>query len=137
VTVIDERRAKAWAACVCVLACCLSHAAAQSATQAAGAPIDPAKWRPFALQRAVDAASAVADPYRRAETFASIAKAQVLIGESPHKSIVDALAAADKVSQAEFKGWVLQEIVLAQLAADEHGGGAEHRGQNAGPHLSR
>lgn len=113
------RRATAWATFACMLACCCSHVARSDEVSAPNAPSDPAKWRQLALERARSAAEQVADPYRRAETFANIAKAQVIVGEPPHKSIADALAAADKVSPAEFKGWVLHEIVLAQIAADD------------------
>jgi tetratricopeptide (TPR) repeat protein len=100
-----------------VLACFLSHAARSQDTAAAAS--DPAQWRQLALERAIGAAEQIADPYRRAETFASIAKAQIVVGVTPHGAIAQALAAAQKVSQAEFKGWVLHEIVLAQIAADD------------------
>lgn len=86
---------------------------------ASGVGNDPAQWRQLALDRALASAEAIADPYRRAETLASVAKAQVAVGQAPHKSIAAALAAAEKVQQAEFKGWVLYEIVLAQIAADD------------------
>jgi tetratricopeptide (TPR) repeat protein len=128
-----SRRASGRTLWICTLACCLSLATAQPQE---GAPGDPKQWRHIALERAVAAADHVTDPYRRAETLASVARAQVALGESPHKSIVDALAAAEKVTPAEFKGWVLHEIVLAQIAADDLIGAREtvDRIQASRPH---
>ena len=42
---------------------------------------DPVQWRGVALARALAAAETIDDPYRRAETLASIARVQTLIGD--------------------------------------------------------
>src|SRR4029079_15616954 len=52
---------------------------------------DPQQWRGVALARALAAADTIDNPYRRAETLASIARVQTLIGETardrtPHRS---------------------------------------------------
>ena len=56
---------------------------------------DPVQWRGVALARALAAAETIDDPYRRAETLASIARVQTLIGTSaPDRTIHEALAAS-------------------------------------------
>jgi tetratricopeptide (TPR) repeat protein len=81
---------------------------------------DPVQWRGVALSRALAAAETIDDPYRRAETLASIARVQTLIGTSaPDRTIHQALAAVEKIREPAFRDWVLNDIVLAQIAADD------------------
>ncbi len=85
---------------------------------------DPAQWRSIALARAQTAAAEVEDPYRQAEVLASIARAQASV-EGPaaaEKIIRQALAVAARIQSDEFRGWVLHDIVQAQLAADDLAG---------------
>jgi tetratricopeptide (TPR) repeat protein len=95
------------------------------ATLAAESPdkeiADPAQWRSIALARAQSAAAEVADPYRQAEVLAAIARAQATV-EGPaaaEKLIKQALAVAARIQTDEFRGWVLHDIVEAQIAADD------------------
>ena len=85
------------------------------------------QWRRLAIDRAVTAASAIADPYRRAEAFTGIARAQVLADDTraAEAAIRSALAAAVQVAEPAFRGWVLHDIVLAQIAADDPIGAAQ------------
>jgi ribosomal protein S20 len=107
----------------------LPVAAVQATNELAKAPeparlresADPSQWRSIALERAQTAAGAIDDPYRRAEAFASIARAQVLVEAtaSADRTIHQALSAAERVPEPAFRGWVLHDIVLAQIAADD------------------
>ena len=81
---------------------------------------DPVQWRGVALARALAAAETIDDPYRRAETLASIARVQTLINTSaPDRTIHEALAAVEKIREPAFRDWVLNDIVLAQIAAED------------------
>jgi len=81
---------------------------------------DPLQWRTVALSRALAAAGTIEDPYRRAETLASIARVQTLIAESSaDRTIHEALAAVAQIREPAFRDWVLNDIVLAQIAADD------------------
>ena len=81
---------------------------------------DPVQWRGVALVRALAAAETIDDPYRRAETLASIARVQTLIDTSaPDRTIHEALAAVEKIREPAFRDWVLNDIVLAQIAAED------------------
>jgi tetratricopeptide (TPR) repeat protein len=84
-------------------------------------PADPSQWRRIALDRALFAAENIDDPYRRAEAFAGIARAQVLVDDLPQadRTIHRALDAAGQVAEPAFRGWVLCDVVLAQIAADD------------------
>jgi len=53
---------------------------------------DPQQWRGVALARALAAADTIDDPYRRAETLASIARVQTLIGETRRPQVLGCLA---------------------------------------------
>src|SRR6185503_18183228 len=65
----------------------------------------------------------ITDPYRRAETLASIARVQTLIGESAtDRTIHQALAAVEQIREPAFRDWVLNDIVLAQIAAEDLAG---------------
>jgi tetratricopeptide (TPR) repeat protein len=87
---------------------------------------DPLQWRGLALARALAAAETVADPYRRAETLASIARVQTLIGESASdRTIHQALAAVAQIREPAFRDWVLNDVVLAQIAAEDLAGARE------------
>ena len=87
---------------------------------------DPLQWRGLALARALAAAETVADPYRRAETLASIARVQTLIGESAtDRTIHQALAAVEQIREPAFRDWVLNDVVLAQIAAEDLAGARE------------
>jgi tetratricopeptide (TPR) repeat protein len=81
----------------------------------------PTRWRSLALTRALVAADQIEDPYRRAEVLAAIARAQVSVegATAGDKAIHQALAAASRIDAAEFRGWVLNDIVLAQIAAED------------------
>src|SRR5262245_15177631 len=71
------------------------------------ADADPAQWRSISLAHALEAAALVEDPYRRAESFAAIARAQALL-EGPavaDRSIRQALEATKAISAPEFQGW--------------------------------
>jgi len=84
---------------------------------------DPVQWRGVALARALAAADTITDPYRRAETLASIARVQTLIGESAtDRTIHQALAAVEQIREPAFRDWVLNDIVLAQIAAEDLAG---------------
>ena len=84
---------------------------------------DPLQWRAVALARALAAADSVTDPYRRAETLASIARVQSLIGESAtDRTIHQALAAVEQIREPAFRDWVLNDVVLAQIAAEDLAG---------------
>jgi tetratricopeptide (TPR) repeat protein len=87
---------------------------------------DPLRWRGVALGRALAAAESISDPYRRAETLANIARVQTSIGErAPDRTIHQALAAVDQVREPAFRDWVLNDVVLAQIAADDLAGARE------------
>lgn len=111
---------------------CFATGATQSAAQPAldkttTDGVDPSQWRRIALDRALIAAGEVDDPYRRAEAFAGIARAQVLVEDTSaaDRTIHQALAAAQQVAEPDFRGWVLHEVVLAQIAADDMLGARE------------
>ncbi len=71
-------------------------------------------------------AETIADPYRRAETLASIARVQTLIGESASdRTIHQALAAVAQIREPAFRDWVLNDVVLAQIAAEDLVGARE------------
>lgn len=104
--------------------CVLSDVGAQSEgiiPDESIAASDPSAWRQIALDRALNSAAAVTDPYRRAELLASIARAQVLIDDThaADGTVRAALTAADQIAERAFQDWVLQEIVLAQIATDD------------------
>lgn len=81
---------------------------------------DPLQWRAVALSRALAAAETIEDPYRRAEALASIARVQTLIAESSaDRTIHLALAAVEQIREPAFRDWVLNDVVLAQIAADD------------------
>ena len=81
---------------------------------------DPVQWRGVALTRALAAAQAVDDPYRRAETLASIARVQTLIGEAAtDRTIHQALTAIAQIREPAFRDWVLNDVVHAQIAAED------------------
>jgi hypothetical protein len=87
---------------------------------------EPLQWRNLALDRALTAANAISQPYRRAQALASIARTQTLIAErAADKTIHQALAAAREVPEPAFRDWALYEIVLAQIAADDFIGARE------------
>jgi tetratricopeptide (TPR) repeat protein len=94
------------------------------ATLAHTEPVDdPLQWRGVALARALAAADTVTDPYRRAETLASIARVQTQIGESAtDRTIHQALAAVAQIREPAFRDWVLNDVVLAQIAAEDLAG---------------
>lgn len=99
---------------------CALHGAG---VQSGGIPeaADPPAWRHIALDRALSNAASVADPYRRAGALASIARAQVLVDDThaADGTIRAALTAAQQIAERAFQDWVLQEIVLAQIATDD------------------
>jgi tetratricopeptide (TPR) repeat protein len=106
---------------IIVVAILLGVRAAFSAESPDSAITDPAQWRSIALARAQRAAADVQDPYRQAEVLAASARAQATV-EGPaaaEKTIRQALAAAARIQADEFRGWALNEIVLAQIAADD------------------
>lgn len=82
---------------------------------------DPVLWRNTAVERALQSAAEVADPYRRAEVETGIARAQARIGElsAAERTLHTALKSAEAISEPTFQGWVLHEIVLAQIAAND------------------
>jgi hypothetical protein len=81
---------------------------------------DPLEWRAVALSRALAAAHSIEDPYRRAEALASIARVQTLIPESSvDRTIHEALAAVAQIREPAFRDWVLTDVVLAQIAAED------------------
>lgn len=87
---------------------------------------DPVQWRGLALARALAAAESVTDPYRRAEALASIARVQTVIGESAtDRTIHQALAAVAEIREPAFRDWVLNDVVLAQIAAEDFAGARE------------
>lgn len=99
--------------------CVLQGAGAQSSEIPEA--FDPPAWRHIALDRALSNAASVTDPYRRAEALASIARAQVLVDDThaADGTIRAALTAAQQITERPFQDWVLQEIVLAQIATDD------------------
>ena len=106
---------------IIVVAILLSVRAALAIDSPDAAISDPAQWRSIALARAQRAAADVQDPYRQAEVLTSSARAQATL-EGPaaaEKIIRQALAAAARIQADEFRGWALNEIVLAQIAADD------------------
>jgi len=87
---------------------------------------DPQQWRGVALTRALAVADTIEDPYRRAETLASIARVQTLIGETAaDRTIHLALAGVEQIREPAFRDWVLNDIVLAQIAAEDLAGARE------------
>jgi tetratricopeptide (TPR) repeat protein len=101
-------------------------AAAISLLSVAARAEDPLQWRSVALTRALAAAGSIEDPYRRGETLASIARVQTLIPESAvDRTIHEALAAVAQIREPAFRDWVLNDIVLAQIAADDPLGARE------------
>jgi tetratricopeptide (TPR) repeat protein len=81
---------------------------------------NPLEWRAVALSRALAAAHSIEDPYRRAESLASIARVQTLIPESSvDRTIHEALAAVAQIREPAFRDWVLNDVVLAQIAAED------------------
>lgn len=80
----------------------------------------PPQWRAIALGRALETAASIQDPYRRAETLASIARAQAGDDARAADRIIEqALVAAREVHEPEFRGWVLHDVVLARIARDD------------------
>ena len=106
---------------------CVASAFAVAPTNAPGVATtvgDAATWRSAALSGAMQTAGAIDDPYRRAEALASIARTQAAVEDAgtTNRTINQALAAANNVNETEFRGWVLHDIVLAQIAVDDlHG----------------
>jgi hypothetical protein len=81
----------------------LASVAVTAAIARAQSVDDPVQWRGVALARALAAAETIDDPYRRAETLASIARVQTLIGTSaPDRTIHEALAAVEKIREPAF-----------------------------------
>lgn len=81
----------------------------------------PSQWRTIALGRSLEAAAAITDPYRRAQALAHIARVQA-VGDDARatdRTIEQALGATHDVQEAEFRGWVLHDVVLAQIARDD------------------
>lgn len=106
---------------IIVVAILSSARAAFSAESPDSAVADPVRWRAIALTRAQTAAAEVQDPYRQGDVLASIARAQATV-EGPaaaEKIIRQTLAVAARIPSDEFRGWVLNDIVLAQIAADD------------------
>src|SRR4029453_15747886 len=100
--------------------------AATAALSHAQSVDDPQQWRGVALARALAAADTIEDPYRRAETLASIARVQTLIGEAAtDRTIHQPPAGVQATREPAFPGWVLNDIVLAQIAADDLAGARE------------
>jgi tetratricopeptide (TPR) repeat protein len=94
--------------------------AVTAATTRAQSVEDPLQWRGVALSRALAAAETIDDPYRRAETLASIARVQTLIGTAAQdRTVHQALAAVEKIREPAFRDWVLNDIVLAQIASED------------------
>jgi tetratricopeptide (TPR) repeat protein len=99
-----------------------TQAVEQSPTHSVTArvPDDPREWRSVALARALTTAEGISDPYRRAEGLASIARAQTVVAESStDRTIHQALAAVAQIREPAFRDWVLNDVVLAQIAADD------------------
>ena len=87
---------------------------------------DPQQWRSIALSRALAAADTIEDPYRRAETLASIARVQTVVAESAvDRTIHQALTAVTQIREPAFRDWALNDVVLAQIAADDLAGARE------------
>jgi tetratricopeptide (TPR) repeat protein len=87
---------------------------------------DPLQWRSIALARALAAAESIEDPYRRAEALAGIAHVQTLVAESAvDRTIHQALAAVGQIREPAFRDWVLNDIVLAQIANEDLAGARE------------
>lgn len=107
---------------VAALACMLASLAA--ADDSGG---NLQQWRRVALDRAIQAAGAISDPYRRAEALAGIARAQVAAddAQAAEAAIRSALVAAKQVAEPAFRDWALYDIVLAQIAADDAIGAAQ------------
>lgn len=116
-----KRRFVVSASAVLAVMCCGAPTLALATDPSAIADTDPAQWRQVALNYAVDLAANVEDPYRRAEVLASIARAQVSVAgaSAGDKAIHQALDAAARIETSEFRGWVLHDIVLAQIAAED------------------
>ena len=108
-------------ACVCGVSGAAAAAPAATSENARVVSNDADAWPQAVIERAVRVAATVRDPYRRAETLASIARAQALIEDSSatDRTIHEALGAARQITQLEFRGWVLHDIVLAQLAGND------------------
>lgn len=87
----------------------------------APSPSDPAGWRHEAIDRALTSSEQIVDPYRRAEVETGVARAQALIDErnAAEKTLRTALKSAEDIVEPTFQGWVLNEIVLAQIAMDD------------------
>lgn len=79
------------------------------------------QWRALALGRALEATAAITDPYRRAEALAKIARVQADGDDAraTDETIENALHAAREVHEVEFRGWVLHDVVLAQIARND------------------
>ncbi|HEY4366491.1 MAG TPA: hypothetical protein VGN07_04595 [Steroidobacteraceae bacterium] len=111
------------AAASAALACTILQFDARAADNAEPSLSGPGlqQWRRIAMDRAVATASTIADPYRRAEAFAGVAKAQIASDDmhGAEAAIRAALAAADLVTQPAFRGWVFHDIVVVQIAADD------------------
>lgn len=81
---------------------------------------DPAVWPAVALHQALHEANTVNDAYRRAAALANIASVQIAIEDpTAPRTLREALAAAGKITEPAFQGWVLQELVVAHLAAND------------------
>ena len=91
--------------------------------------LDSSHWRGTALKLALDNAVLVEDAYRRAEALASIARAQAGVDQQATTGAIQrALAAAQQVTETEFRGWVLHDVVLAQIAVEDMYGAHETAG---------
>src|SRR5262245_25048919 len=106
-----------------LVAACFAFSAANAHAQSVD---DPVQWRGVALSRALAAAESITDPYRRAESLASIARVQTQIGEAASdRTIHLALAAVEQIREPAFRDWVLNDVVLAQIAAQDIVGARE------------
>lgn len=104
-----------------IVAIALVTATCLAAGEPASSARDPVRWRHVAIEHALGNAATIADPYRRAGNETGVARAQARIGEqsATERTLEMALASAGKIGEPTFQGWVLQEIVLAQIAAND------------------
>lgn len=98
-----------------------------SVPAAEDSPGDSSQWRHIAMAQALKSIDGVADPYRLSLALTGAARAQLFIADDDgaEASLRRSLAVTQRIAEADFKGWALNEIVLAQIEGDDFIGARE------------
>lgn len=99
------------------------------------APGDSSQWRHIAMAQALKSIDGVGDPYRLSLALTGAARAQLLIADDDgaEASLRRSLEVTQRIPEADFKGWALNEIVLARIEGDDLIGAREAAGRILAP----